>query len=396
MDEVVVATLDHRGRSFFREARDIRAEIEVVLQRAGGDDADRQAVDEWFANQLYRGGHRGRAAREYLATAIRHRSPGNVPPAVGALFGDRGMRAASAVLERVGSGSHLDVDRTPPCLRARLARRVPGCAMTVPVLVVGVPRSGTTWVAETLATAAAGRYLEEPDNHFRFAFAFRAKHRLGSREYPYPAERANAPGIDDYDALWRSAFSREPAARAWHRRRRFANAVVDRADSRRVSAALARSSIRDPDLVLADRIAVPERSAGGGPLVVKSVYAALAAEWIASRHDVRVVAVLRNPLNVVSSWVALDWLPPSGPDALSTLDPAMAEELADRYEAPPPARSTLARAGVADRRAHVRARRSDAAQPGLGPRRPRGALRHAGRGVPTGRRAGRPPVDGRG
>lgn len=216
--------------------------------------------------------------------------------------------------------------------------------MTVPVLVVGVPRSGTTWVAETLATAAAGRYLEEPDNHFRFAFAFRAKHRLGSREYPYPAERANAPGIDDYDALWRSAFSREPAARAWHRRRRFANAVVDRADSRRVSAALARSSIRDPDLVLADRIAVPERSAGGGPLVVKSVYAALAAEWIASRHDVRVVAVLRNPLNVVSSWVALDWLPPSGPDALSTLDPAMAEELADRYEAARPARSPLARA----------------------------------------------------
>ncbi len=114
VDEVVVATLDHRGRSFFREARDIRAEIEVVLQRAGGDDADRQAVDEWFANQLHRGGHRGRAAREYLATAIRHRSPGNIPPALGALFGDRGMRAASAVLERVGSGSHLDVDRTPP------------------------------------------------------------------------------------------------------------------------------------------------------------------------------------------------------------------------------------------------------------------------------------------
>jgi len=112
--EIVVATLDHRGRSFFREARDIRAEIEVVLQRAGGDDADRQAVDEWFANQLYRGGHRGLAAREYLATAIRYRSPGNVPPAVGALFGDRGMRAASAVLERIGSGSHLEVNATAP------------------------------------------------------------------------------------------------------------------------------------------------------------------------------------------------------------------------------------------------------------------------------------------
>jgi glycosyltransferase involved in cell wall biosynthesis len=114
VDEIVVATLDHGGRSFFREGRDIRAEIEVVLARAGGDEADRQAVDEWFANQLYRGGHRGRAAREYLATAIRYRSPGNVPPALGALFGDRGMRAASAVLERIGSGSHLDVSPIPP------------------------------------------------------------------------------------------------------------------------------------------------------------------------------------------------------------------------------------------------------------------------------------------
>ena len=216
--------------------------------------------------------------------------------------------------------------------------------MTAPVLVVGVPRSGTTWVAKMLATASAGRYLEEPDNHFRFAHAFRAKHRLGTREYPCPAERSNPPGTDAYDRLWRSAFSQEPAARTWHRRRRFANAVVSRADSRRVSAALARSSIRDPDLVLADRIAVPERPAGSGPLVVKSVYAALAAEWIASRHDVRVVAVLRNPLNVVSSWVALDWLPPSGPDALSTLEPAFADELARRYEVPPPGRSALARA----------------------------------------------------
>ncbi len=216
--------------------------------------------------------------------------------------------------------------------------------MTVPVLVVGVPRSGTTWVAETLATAAGGSYLEEPDNHFRFAYAFRAKHRLGTREYPRPASRSTPPGIDDYDALWRSAFSQEPAAGRWHRRRRIANAVVARADSRRVSAALARPNIRDPDLVLANSIAVPERPAGSGPLVVKSVYAALAAEWIASRHEVRVVAVLRNPLNVVSSWVALDWLPPSGPDPLSTLEPAFADDLARRFDTAAPAGSALARA----------------------------------------------------
>ena len=113
-DEVLVATLEHPRRSFFREERDIRAEIEIVLRRAGGGEADRRTVDEWFANELFRGGRRGRAARAYLATAVRHRSLGNLPPAFGALLGQRGMAAASWLLERVGSGTHLDLERRPP------------------------------------------------------------------------------------------------------------------------------------------------------------------------------------------------------------------------------------------------------------------------------------------
>jgi glycosyltransferase involved in cell wall biosynthesis len=114
VDDVLVATLEHQGRMFFGERRDIRAEIEVVLRRAGGDDADRQSVDEWFANELYRGGRRARAAKAYFATAARHRSPGNLPPALGALFGDRGMAVASRLLSRFGSGTHLDFERRPP------------------------------------------------------------------------------------------------------------------------------------------------------------------------------------------------------------------------------------------------------------------------------------------
>jgi Sulfotransferase family len=225
-----------------------------------------------------------------------------------------------------------------------VAGGVPGRAVTAPVLVVGVPRSGTTWVAQILATAAGGCYLEEPDNHFRFAYAFRAKHQLGTREYPSPAPGSNTGDTSAYDALWQAALTRHPAETRSNVRRTLANALVARASSKRVSAALAGSVLRHPDLAVAARIAVPERAELDGPLVVKSVYAPLAAEWIASNHDVRVVSVLRSPLNVLSSWIELDWLPPSGPDVLSTLDPAIAQELAERYEAPPPARSTLARA----------------------------------------------------
>jgi len=210
-----------------------------------------------------------------------------------------------------------------------------------PVLVVGVPRSGTTWVAQILARGGRASYLEEPDNHLRFAYAFRAKRRLGARAYPGLVAGAAGAGLGDYEALWRSAFSGGVGSRP-SRKRALANGIVGRTGPKRVSAALAGSLARHPDLALAARLAEPEGPVENGPLVVKSVYAPLAVEWIASRHDIRVVSVLRSPLNVLSSWIELDWLPPSGPEVLSTLAPAIADELADRYEAPPPARSTLA------------------------------------------------------
>ncbi len=211
------------------------------------------------------------------------------------------------------------------------------------VLVVGVPRSGTTWVAQILARGGQATYLEEPDNHLRFAYAFRAKRRLGARAYPSLGPGAAGADLADYETLWRSALTGGPHD-VRSRRRALANRLVGRTGPKRVSAALAGSLARHPDLAVAAQIAEPERPTGSGPLVVKSVYAPLAAEWIASTHGVRVVSVLRSPLNVLSSWIALDWLPPSGPDVLSTLDPTIAQELAERYEAPPPARSTLARA----------------------------------------------------
>ncbi len=76
--------------------------------------------------------------------------------------------------------------------------------------------------------------------------------------------------------------------------------------------------------------------------MVKSVYAPLCVEWIALRRDLRVVLVLRNPLNVISSWLELGWLS-RGRELLMTLDPGAADELAARFEAPrPPAVSLLA------------------------------------------------------
>jgi hypothetical protein len=74
------------------------------------------------------------------------------------------------------------------------------------------------------------------------------------------------------------------------------------------------------------------------------VYSVLAAEWIAARFDeVQVVLVLRDMLSLLSSWVALDWLP-GADERPHDSDSSLQEALRLRHGVPPPtAGSPLAR-----------------------------------------------------
>lgn len=213
------------------------------------------------------------------------------------------------------------------------------------VLVVGVPRSGTTWVARVLAQAAGARYLEEPDNHFRFAYAYRAKADLGRREYPLlrPGERGDETHA--LATLWRRAFHPVAANRPSRVRRRAGDRLVQAAGPRRVSAALATHARAPLTLAAARRLAIPhsiehdDRAA-----VVKTVYGPLSAEWVVELCGLdSVLVVFRNPLNVVSSWLSLGWLDSGGREPVAALAPAAQDELSARF-GPPPSGSRLGRA----------------------------------------------------
>lgn len=207
------------------------------------------------------------------------------------------------------------------------------------VLVVGVPRSGTTWVATLLGSTRGSAYLEEPDNHLMHPFAFRAKHRLPGRFYTALEPDQHAA---EYETLWREAFrssenapTRTPRQRAL--RRALANAMW-----RGVSHKDVQRAFREPNdvamtLRAAAALAVPETAAPGSRhLVVKSVYAPLSVEWIATRLSITVVIVVRDLLNVLSSWVELQWVGTPGDDMLDGLDPVVQQQLAGVHGIPVP------------------------------------------------------------
>lgn len=114
--EYLVATLEHPGRAALQDRKLLMRTVDELLRRSGGDRHDRRAAAEWIANEYHRGGRRLEASLLYLRAAIVFRSAGNVPPAIGVLFGERGMRQAARVLSRFGNGSHLDLERRPPAV----------------------------------------------------------------------------------------------------------------------------------------------------------------------------------------------------------------------------------------------------------------------------------------
>lgn len=164
----------------------------------------------------------------------------------------------------------------------------------VHVLVVGPPRSGTTWIGQTLGRATGARYVHEPDGDHE-VYALKVK-----RGAPRHLELTLDEPAAGYESLWDGAFAgglhgRGPRARAveWLFD---STPLPDRTEARRGG------RVR-PRLRLALALARPlEADASARHVVAKSVHACLAAGWIAARFDPRVVVVGRNPLNVLASW----------------------------------------------------------------------------------------------
>ncbi len=158
------------------------------------------------------------------------------------------------------------------------------------ILLVGVARSGTSWLGRAMGRAPGVRYYHEPDN---VDAESAAAGRAGARGFgPYPIVRGAAAEAA-FAPLWDMAFAgRLPRMRGW------------KLQASRAALRLPRP-VRDP--LVRQAAGVAARLPGGPQCtVVKSIYATFSVDWLVARYQPRVVAIQRNPLNVVSSWRQLD------------------------------------------------------------------------------------------
>jgi len=185
------------------------------------------------------------------------------------------------------------------------------------ILVLGTERSGTTWVARAVASADDATYVHEPDNADANPLAGAAKLDLGLYPVLEAGERA-----DGYARLWDHAFAGGwPTSPAVAR----IGALVNRmppAIRRFVAGSAARVSrrAREPELV-----------------VVKSVHAPFAVDWLVERYRPAVVVVRRDPLNVVASLIRLGTTPAGVQERYDALQhPAVRSRYLDRMGLEPP------------------------------------------------------------
>lgn len=152
-----------------------------------------------------------------------------------------------------------------------------------PVLVTGLPRSGTSWVGRMLTASGRLVYVNEPLNPQRppgrspGVLNASVTHRF---QYICP----------DDEAPWLAAFSRTVALRyGW--------------------TAEIRRNRRPGDLA---RMAKYGTAFSLGRLLARRAllddpFALLSAEWFASRLGCRVIVLVRDPVSLVGSWRRLGW-----------------------------------------------------------------------------------------
>ena len=171
------------------------------------------------------------------------------------------------------------------------------------VFVVGVPRSGSTWLTDILSSSPDTDLVMEPDNEKTSLLASCLK--AGSPRFPVLAPGEAAP--QDLGLLWDCAFTSRWAPLL--SRGRLAGGLCRWRGPSQEAAIAAKPAGRPAVAAMSARHPVLRllRSTRAGPFrshrIVKSVHAVLYPEWIVERcRPQHTLVIMRHPLAVLQSW----------------------------------------------------------------------------------------------
>jgi hypothetical protein len=196
-------------------------------------------------------------------------------------------------------------------------------------------------MARVLASCEDTALVMEPDNPYLHPFALR-KRKLPGGYYTALAPTERAPQLE---RLWREAFGQQEGTDTAldALRRRAAKALLRHTDQARVRDAFCTRPRLAATLRAAEMLAVPGRPRAAQNVIVKSVQAARALEWVGAHVDAHVVVLQRDLRSVLSSWIALDWIGSGLDNELEVSDPSGLERLRVRLDLPPAPAGALER-----------------------------------------------------
>jgi hypothetical protein len=185
---------------------------------------------------------------------------------------------------------------------------------------------GTTWVAKILSSAPGVVWISEPDNDWPDPFSLRAKIELGR----FPILRQGDPAPPEYEMVWARAFSGfRPGGPLLALTKRLEPWAKTKRDLWRATSDHANPRVAPWLRLLVSMAKPPSRRDEGARIMVKSVHAPLALDWVTARFRPRVLVVFRHPLNVIASWMEFGW----GGHYLD-MNPKVRERFADRWGFP--------------------------------------------------------------
>ena len=167
-----------------------------------------------------------------------------------------------------------------------------------PLLIAGIPRSGSSWTQVILSRDPSILVVTEPDSETKSAPAIWAKRRLGRYPVLAPGDRDA-----DYQKLWRWVLAGAPQGRRLEVAERVRKIAIKEwrwyvqgrwTPTMRLAGQLGRNPGDQEVQALRDH-----------RLLVKSVHAAMSVEWLAATFDLEVLVLLRHPAAVLASWQSL-------------------------------------------------------------------------------------------